>query len=151
MVSIYWDNERRCRQITKRISYFIALNQSVFVAIFFFSIYCLFSGEFDITAIDLPIKFAVPFETNNTMAWYTLWLIESNIGISYGVSVVAGTSYFVCCCIYIGTICDHFCKIQSKIKFIESPTRTRGNFQKLHRETKKLLVQAIDIHVNGFE
>lgn len=152
MIAIYWDNEQKCRKTTKRISYFIALNQGVFIAIFFFSIFCLLTEEFDIFAIALPIKFAVPFEITTIPRWYALWLIEFNIGLAYGFSVVSGTSYFVCCCFYIGAICDHYkLIIQSRIKYIGSPSSEKNNAKKLQEKIKKLLSQAIDIHVNGFE
>lgn len=128
------------------------MNQGVFVAIFFISIFVCFSDNIELSTIDLPIKFAVPFYTTTILGWYTLWLFEFNIGIAYGVSVVAGTSYFVCCCIYISAICDHYTLIiQSRIKYIGTLSTTKNKASVLQKKMKTLLSQAVEIHVKGFE
>lgn len=138
-----------CRKYTERMAYYVILNQSMYILCLFYSIYGLLIGNFDASKLPLPFNMAVPFDTNTTVGWYMLWILQFNSDFSYCSCVVAGSSYFVCCCIYILAIGDHFKYIlQSKSNFIEKSPKTESS--KI-LQIQKQLSEAIEIQVKGFE
>lgn len=73
-----------------------------------YSLYCILRGNYDTSAWTLPLDVAVPFDTTTLGGWYSFWFIQMNTDLAYAGSFILITSYFVCCCFYIGAICDHF-------------------------------------------
>lgn len=153
-VAIYWKNEKYCRKRTKQSLYYVAFNQASFVITLLFSVYFLFIGKFDSSKLLLPFNLILPFDTKTVLGWYILWFIEFNIGFSYVISMVGITSYFVCCCFYICTICDHFQwllqSLEADVKRNQSEKNTQKHTQNLKKIKEKFL-HAIEINIKAFE
>lgn len=143
---IYREVEEKCRIYTIRMAIFFILDQLMTIAAFFFSIYCIFVGQTDTQAWLLPFKFAVPFNTKIIWKWYFLWLYNLLANLAYAGIITAVSAYFVCCCLYIDGICDHFGlligSLQSNIG-----SKTGNKF----REMKKSFAKAVEIQVETLE
>lgn len=140
---MYWKNEQKCRKFTKIMTYYVLLHQSIVMACLFYSIYCITVGNLDTSTWVIAFNIVVPFDTQSLFGWYLQWLIQLSMSISYVLSVVSVTSYFVCCCFYIQTICDHFDML---VKSIEQKDGEIGE-----RTQEKKIIEAIEIHVKVFE
>lgn len=153
-VAIYWANEQKCRKRLQQASYYIIFNQASFVITLIFSIYCLISGSFDASKLVLPFNLILPFDTTTVTGWYFLWFIEFNIGFSYVLSMVGVTSYFVCCCYYICTICDHFFSLlqslEADVKWNQIEKVLQIRSENIRRIKEKFL-HAIEINIKAFE
>lgn len=106
----YWKIEQRCRKYTSMISRYVhCCEQFISVSALVKSIIWICMGDFDTSAWTLPYDLAVPFDQISLWSWYLLWFIECNMGmVSYASSMVPVTVHFVCCCLYIFGICEHF-------------------------------------------
>lgn len=143
-------------------SYFIPMNQSMFLMVLFCFILNILIGNTNTLNIFLPYHTVVPFDTHNNWGWILLWFIQFNMGISYALSMVSIISYFVCCCFYIGAICEHFkfliCSIETDVT--NKKAENKGKIKKISEqseETKKLLSdkqkinKAVELHMTLFE
>lgn len=150
--SMYWRVEQKCRKYTKIIGCYPL--KLMFVASFIYSIVCISRGNRDTSTWILPYTLSVPFDTRSIFGWYCLWFIESNIGVTYAFIMITISTYFVCCCFYIGCICDHFDFLIYSLNEHVEKIRTEENFFKFrhkYRQMKDKLAQAITIHTKLFE
>lgn len=109
-------------------------------------------GTFDPSALPLPYYMIVPFDTTTIWGWYLLWFIQCMMSSTYAVCVLSTTSYFICNCIYIGTICEHFDLLFASLeKDVEQIRNRNSNFIRLRDKALKCLHQAIEIHVKVYE
>lgn len=125
---------------------------------FFYSIYSMLCGDFDTTAWILPMHLVVPFGTDTLWGWYLMLIIQINMSLAYALCVVPITAYFVSCCFYIGTICDHFDRlIQSSSKFFKVINENRQCHRtarvsvKTHEKAKERFCEGINLHIEIFE
>lgn len=136
---LYWTNEQKCRKYTKNMfCYYSLFNESATLVSLCSSVFMVFTGNFDTSKLILPFTFAVPFDTETMWGWYLLWFIQLNVGVSYGKTMISITSYFICCCFYIETICDHFNLV---IESIEQPIdgSGKGRYQMEHLELVRIV------------
>lgn len=106
-------------------------------------------GHYDTSSWYLSFKLVFPFDETTLLGWFSAWFIELNIAFTYAICMTGITSYFVCCCLYIVTMCEHF-------KLITTMTEREINKKKLqtdpheilttHILAKNLMIQAINLH-----
>lgn len=107
----------------------------------------------------LAFKIVVPFNTERILGWYSLYVIELFMGISYSWCMLATTSYFISGCFYIDAICENFDALIDSIKedmqlkvepkgsqSNESPKKTEN-----HAKLKDKLRKAVEINVKSYE
>lgn len=99
--------EEKCCQFAEKLGAFVLSQQTAFVFPLFYSIYCICMGNVDTSTYYLPLRIAAPFSIDSLLGWYIFWVFQFITGVTYMFSVVA-TLYFVCCCFYLGALCDHF-------------------------------------------
>lgn len=143
ILEMYWTNEQKCRKFTKILSYYVFAHQSIVMASLFYSFYCICVGNLNTTTWVLAFNIVVPFNTEYLLGWYLQWLIQLSMSISYVLSVVSVTSFFVCCCFYIQAICNHFKLLINSIE--------QNDGQCDERNQEKKITNAIEIHVKAFE
>lgn len=135
---MYFKTEQKCRKITKYMSRYIPIHQSIVIASFFNSIHCICIGNLDTSTWDLAFNIVVPFDTQNLFGWYLKWFIQLSMSVSYALSVTSITSYFICCCLYIHAICKHLNLLNNLIQ--ENNESIHGN-----------LIKAINAQAKVFE
>lgn len=136
-----------CRKYTRRISYYAVMNQSMFMSGFIHSIFCVLSRDFDATKWQLPFNMWLPFDTTQSvLGWYIMWLLQFDTGVTYCLCLISGSSHFVCCCVYIIAICDHF-KYIMRAEVQDSSKIEKNRLYQL----KMKLSKAVDTHVMCFE
>lgn len=74
--SIYWNTEQKSRRFTVNFLKFVFVNRQMYVAGFFYSIYCMSFGNFDTSTWILPFRLLFPFNTETLHRWYLLWFIH---------------------------------------------------------------------------
>lgn len=151
---IYWSNELKCRKYTKRICCYILWHCQVFVAAFFYPIYCIYAGKLDTSKWPLPFNMVVPFDTTTIQGWYLMWFIQINSAITYCLSVISTTSYFVACCLYIVATCDHFNFLIRSIEANIKESLGEKNSDKrviIRRNIKEKLINVIQHHTDILE
>lgn len=120
----------------------------MFMANLIAPILCIFGGDCDTTQWNLSFNMAIPFDQTVTWGWILKWFIEFSMGFSYSTSIITITAYFVCCCFYIETLCNHFGSlITSTGNLVESMHNSNVNLHKL----KKQFNEAIRFHFEIFE
>lgn len=150
---MYTQNEKNCRKLTKQISYYLMIHQAIFVKLYIYSIYCIAFGNFD-TSTPLPVVMSVPFNAQTIWGWHLKCFLEFFMALTYAITLVSLTSYFVCCCLYIGAICNHFEFLMHSIRDDVHRNHAEKNLPKQHklnRQTQANLVQAIQLHVKLIE
>ncbi|XP_055295179.1 uncharacterized protein LOC129564952 [Sitodiplosis mosellana] len=151
---LYWNTEQKCRDFSAKFVKFIVVNQLMFVAALFFSIYCMIVGNFDTSTWILPFECWVPFSTETPYGYYLKWFIQFSMGIAYSSSQVTITAYFVCCCHYIVSICDHY-KFVMKLIGLETEKNQEEKSPLIHQkrnyEIRRKLAEAINIHMKSYE
>lgn len=151
---LYWKTEQKCRIFTGKFLKFVFINQLMYVASLFFSIYCMIVGNFDTSTWILPFTLWVPFDTTNLPGWYLLLFIQFSMGMSYSMSQVLITAYFVCCCYYIGAICAHFVFVMKTLRAdVEKNQNEKDSvaYQERVREIERKLARAVEIHCQAYE
>lgn len=83
-----------------------------------------------------------------------MWFFQFNISICYVSCTITITTYFVCCCIYIGAICEHFRFVYDGAMENVEQNRNEKNSQEYER--KRLLIneqmnKAAEIHAKILE
>lgn len=116
--------------------------------------YNIFTGNLDVSTWALPMDLSVPFDTNTLWGWYLMWFFQFNISICYVSCTITITTYFVCCCIYIGAICEHFRFVYDSIMENVEKNHNENNPQ-IHERTQWLINEkmskAVEIHAKIFE
>lgn len=121
----------------------------MFVIAIFKCAYDIFNGEYDTSAWNLPFLLSMPFNTETVKGWFLLLFIQLNVSIFYSLIMIAATSYFICGCLYIGAICDHFDVLIDTIeKDVETNQLENNSFKYKKREQEiwKCFCNAIEIH-----
>lgn len=106
--NIYWNAEQKCRKYTKKITNYFFINEAIFLGAPIFSIVSILTGNKDASTWALPMDLSVPFNTSTISGWYLTWFFQFNISLCYVSCIITITTYFVCCCIYINAICEHY-------------------------------------------
>lgn len=129
------------------------MNQQLFIASFLNAIYNISIGNFETSTWILPFTMSVPFKTEEIWKWFILLSIELQIGIVYSTSITSAVCYFLCCCLYITAICDHFNLIMHSImeEFAqpqqnENPKKYQNRYQQIQKFSK-----AVEIHGKVFK
>lgn len=153
ITDFYWKNEQSCRKFTKFLAFnYIFLLSLVFMGLFVYSIYLVLVGRFDSSALIMPYNMVVPFDTETIWGWYLLWVIQIMNAFSYSTCVLTITSYFVCTCIYIDSICKHFELILDLLeRNIEQIQDIDSTCISPQQRAQKSLNQAVQIHVKIYE
>lgn len=136
------------------ISRYVHCEQFIYLSALVKSIISICVGDFDTSAWNLPYSLVVPFDKTKLWSWYLLWFIQCNMGFSYTSSMVPVTSYFVCCCVYVFGICEHFeLLIKSTWSDAEEYNDEKNPLKRniLHRKLQKTLRESIAAHVNLYE
>lgn len=151
MFSIYWGIEQKCRKYSKIIHSFVISNQSMFVASFLNSLYNILIENFETSSWLLPFQISVPFNTDTIGGWYVLYLMQFSMGIAYSTCISSTVAYFVCCCLYIGGMCD---QINFMIRSITNEVKLNQHeknplkFQKRNLKIKQDLCKLVESIVN---
>lgn len=152
--NIHWNNERKCRKFTRLLCYFVVGNQGLLITSLSYSIVCICLGSYDTTNWLLQFSPFTPFNKGTLIGWYSEWFIQFSVGASYSMSMVIITSYFVCCCFYINTFCDHFdelCRLTKNDVEQMHHVNDVQKYRQLYHQINDRLCQAIEIHVTVFE
>lgn len=133
---------------------FIIFDSMITFASLFGSFYSLAIGNFDTLTWPLPFDMVVPFQTNTFFGWYSLWFYNLLCNLAYVACLTSTSSYYVCCCFYLGGLCDHFdFTIQALEKDVQQ-NRHEINPQKKRKRNHTIegyLCKAIDIQNKNFE
>lgn len=133
---------------------YVVLNNLIDFASLFVSFYSIAIGNFDIATWFLPFDFTVPFDTENLLGWYLLWTYNVLCNMAYTTCLSSTSSYFVCCCLYLGGLCDHFDLFIQEVHHEVQRNRHEINPQKI-QESNQIVVnylrKAIDIQNQTFE
>lgn len=151
---IYTSTENTCRKLTKIVISYAALQQQLLFAIFFYSFYCIYTGNIDTATWPLVYNIRASININPFFDWYLTWFLQLNLSVGYSLSITTITSYFVSVCNYIMAICDHFRFLMQLIGERVHENEIEQNVQKQRINTgkvKKQLNQAIDLHVEILE
>lgn len=150
----YWKIELKCRKVTKITAKFIVIHQFTYVATFIYSLVCVFVGNIDTRTWPLLFNFSLPFDPTSIFGWYLLWFIQCHVDLSYALSMISATTYFICCCFYIHAICDDFnFVVDSVVENVErnntetNPRKFRENYCNVVRGLR----DAVGIHLKVFE
>lgn len=149
---IYRNVENKCHELMWKIIYYLCYNNSVSMVSLLSSFYSIAIGNVDTSTWLLPFDLVVPFETSSLGGWYLLWIFNLQIPIVYSTCLTSTLSYFLCCCLYFGALCDHFDlmiqEFHNDVQRNQSGTDSRTN-QMMNDVT--FLHKAIDIQNNIFE
>lgn len=154
IMDLYWRTEQKCRTYSKRGTYYIMFNQLSFVASLLYSLFMIMTNSFDATKLLLPFNMEVPFDTNTLWGWYLFWFFQFNTALAYICTTVPVTVYFMCCCYYIGTICEHFDTLIQSIKQDVEYIHNENNpvkYQKMCLQIQRKFHKSISVHVTAFE
>lgn len=150
---MYWRVEQKCRKYTKIFTYYIFINQSMYMTAIILSVLSMLNGDFDTSK--WLLAWSVPFDTQNltVFQWYLLWFAQFGFGLAYSSSALTVTSYFVCGCFYIGGLCDHF---EFLINSITEDFHVKGSEWssvgiELSFNIRMKLCKAIDVHEKIYE
>lgn len=105
---IFWNTEQKCRKYTRKITSYFFINEAIFMGAPMYSIFSIIMGNRDATTWALPMDLSVPFDTSTILGWYLTWFFQFNISLCYVSCIITITTYFVCCCFYIGAVCEHY-------------------------------------------
>lgn len=149
---IYWNCELEGQKQVGRISRFIHFNQTIYVLVLSFSIYKMCHGNFDTSDWLSTHNLVLPFDDTTVWGWFLRCFIQINDTFSYVSGMVPAASHFVCCCIYIGAICDHFNHIIRAPNMEEfKETKNQRENSEICLKLKENFVQAIQLHFKLFE
>lgn len=101
---------------------------------------------------------SVPFDTNTVWGWYLMWFFQFNISICYVSCTITITTYFICCCIYIDAICEHFrylydCTMEN-VEKNRNENENEKNPQECERRRfviNEQMSKVVEIHAKIFE
>lgn len=150
---MYWLIELKCRKFIRTMLYYIAFHEWTFVAALIYAIYSICTGNTDTSTWNLPLNLIVPFNTQPIWGWYLKWFFELSSGFAYALCNIIPTTYFVCSCLYIVAICNHFEMVIESIGHEVGPIQNEES-QENHQEkafVQENLLKSIHIHVNVLE
>lgn len=152
---IYWTIEQKCRKYVKMILTWVVLDHTMTFASLFYSFYYISIGNVDSSQWILPFDLLIPFGTKSSLfGWYSLWIFCLLINISYCVCISLPMAHFVCGCLYIDGICDHFNlsieSLQQRIR-LNRITKKPLKYSDMSRDIKQKLCDAIELHSKIFE
>lgn len=153
MFNIYWECEQKSRKYQRIICNYVFCELFVYFVAICISLYNIYIGHFDTSAWSSPYNLIVPFDTSTVWGWYLYLFANFNMGMTYTASATSATSYFVVCCLYIRTACDHFDKMMQHTSdtIVQLRNASEPLRPKLLSELKLKMAQAIEIHVKIFE
>lgn len=141
---LYWETEQKSQKYLKRMSYYIIFHQSMFMVNLIAPILCILGGDCDPTQWNLSFNLAMPFDQTVAWGWILRWFVDFSMGFSYSTALITITAYFVCCCFYIESLCNHFDLL---IKSVDRSVVSKANWRKLTKQ----LNEAVRFHVEIFE
>ncbi|XP_031637097.1 uncharacterized protein LOC116349691 [Contarinia nasturtii] len=154
---IYWKNEQICRKYTKIIAYYVFMNQAAYLMVLIAPIYSIIHGIFDPSKWKLMYNLIIPFDETELFGWFVHYFAQFNVGLTYSLILVSITSYFVCGCFYVNSICNHFDHLINSIKDTIEPTEVdetneiKARVRTDWRRVKEQLSEAINLHVEIFD
>lgn len=150
LASVYRNAEQKSQQFTKLLMSSVLFQQISFVIALLLSIYSVCIGNFDTTTYILPLRIAAPFHIDSVYKWYIFFSMQFIFGISYMFSFIPVTSFFVCNCIYLNSLCDHFEFIVRLVNAEFYEQRSNGEVTTVCCRSpiraKKLMKNVIDHH-----
>lgn len=152
--AVYWNVEQRCRQYTRNIWYYAVPHHWMFLVAIFKSTFDIICGNYDTSAWDLPFRMSLPFNIDSVLGWFLSLFIQLNTSITYVLIMIPVTTYFMSCCLYLQTICDHFDMLIDTVKNnveINQMEKNIFKYKKRELQIKEHLCHAIKIHCNVYE
>ncbi|XP_031637695.1 uncharacterized protein LOC116350104, partial [Contarinia nasturtii] len=150
--NIYWQVEQKCRKYTKIIACF-PLNL-IFVGTLIYSIVCIANGNRDTSTWKLLYFFSLPIDRDTIHRWYIFWYVDTSIGVTYSLILITISTYFVCCCFYLGGICDHFdfltYSLNEEVKQLNKEKNV-AKYQQKYGKMKDNVAQTVNIHIKLYE
>lgn len=150
----YWKTEQKCKKYSKVMgTLYVVSVQTMFISSLCYSLYNIIVGNSDTSMWKLPLTIGFPISTESIWGWYFLLVFENLLFFTYVVCLSASMSYFISCCLYIATICNHFkfhmCSVREEIdRCLEDKN---PNYRKKRIKIKKKLNKAIEMHVKAYE
>lgn len=152
---LYWNAEQKCRKYTKMLAVIHTLYvQVAYVVVFVYSIYCLCTANLDASTWPTIYDIYVPFDTDTVPGWYVQFFFGDLMEICYFMTMVLPTAYFICCGVYIRTMCEHFLKLMGSMQRTIEQQKDDTNPQKRlqnYRQIKTQFAKAIRIHMEIYE
>lgn len=151
---MYEKVEERCRKYTKRIASYVLFNELPLFPSLFHSFYCLAIGNHETSTWTPPAPVSVPFDTTHIWRWYIQWILFVNVYFVYIYIAALISSSFICFCLYICAICDHFKLMIQSLQKIIATNRVEKNpkkSQKLNKLIVETLCKAVEIEVKALE
>lgn len=133
---------------------FIVYIQLAFMAEFFFSIFFMCSGNFDVSTWPKVFNLRIPLDSTKILGWYFQSILMYSSSSAYILCLTSATTYFVCSCIYICAICDHFSLLMRQMNKCFEQNQLEKNPRKHemnNHRIKKQIHQAIDVHLKIHE
>lgn len=130
---------------------FIILVQFTHILALINSFNCINNGNFDSSTWPLAFSSANPLQIHNTFEWFCMWFIQYNISLAYAIATSLTSSYFVCCCLYIIAICDHFNLLVHSIQPNIASNRPNSTGTRTHLETEAKFKRVIEVHAEIIE
>lgn len=148
--NIYWKCEQKCRKHTLRFGYFVITHTSTFTIGLVYALVCIAFEDYNTASWYLPFFMLVPFDQTRILSWMLMWLFQFNIAMGYALVTTSVTSYFVSCCYYIHSMCDHFkLLINSVTNGIEhmQMEKNRWEIMKIYQQTEIQLRNIVNFHM----
>lgn len=124
---------------------YVLIHETIFVTSIVHAIYCFSHGM----PFQMPFNLELFVNTNKSRGFGLLCCCELMVGLTYALTVASITSYFVCCCLYIEAICNHFKSLINAIK--RDVELLNGGNKKLRLKIKTKYLRAIELHINILE
>lgn len=142
-----------CQKHTKILFKYLIGHGITFLFPFLFSIYCVYIGDVDTSTWQLRFQYSLIFNSNNLWNWYFAWVCECMSAMAYASCIVASTTYFICCCLYIEAICEHF---KWTINMIREKIDENQNVKIVYElrnplKIKKEMNQAVELQTKALE
>lgn len=98
---------------------------------FCYSIYFILIGQLDTSTWPRWFELPIAFDTSSILGWYLYLIGVAILDVMYTVFMVTSTTYFVCCCFYIGAMGEHFDFIVHSIQadFYDFDQKTSNPYQ----------------------
>lgn len=128
------------------------------------AIFSITIGNFNTTSWKLMFNISSPFDQTDAFSWFIRWFIEICMGVTYSLTIVYITSYFVACCFYINAMCEHFdflmCSIGKNTEKDNISNGSETQHEGVNRRRERIqmnyqyikpFTEVIKCHVNIFE
>lgn len=118
----------------------------IWASVFFYAIFCVFSGNYDTSTWLQPYNLIVPFKTTTYLGWFMLYLIQVYLGTVYSLSKSSVTTYFMCCCYYVEALCQHFeYKVHTIKTYFSQQHHSKMNIEKSRLSRRELEAKMKDL------